>query len=311
MDGYELAAEINIGSSADGELENYQIELQIFRGTGTNHDNVIYLGSKADNWPYDIRFTSSDRETLLDFWREEYDEDGGIWWVEVPLIPASGGVKIYCFCGNPGGTDVSNGDATFRFGDDFEDSSVDTTKWTVTGGSAEDSGRISVYKTTTSEGGTASLVSKSTFARPARVIMAVYATPDGTTSDMAWRGGLISGTNRVGITGAQSSVRRFTTRYGTNTLDQSRSTDFSTIHRYRLEWRDGKVEHFVDGELEASTTDNQYIPSVALPVDYLAYYGSGSGQYIYIYYVWVLAHTANPPTVSTATTRARSTALWW
>lgn len=305
MDGYELAAEINIGSSADGELKKYQIELQIFRGTGTNHDNVIYLGSKADNWPYDIRFTSSDRETLLDFWREEYDEDGGIWWVEVPLIPASGGVKIYCFCGNPGGTDVSNGDATFRFGDDFEDSSVDTTKWTVTGSYEERSGRISVYKTTV---GNASLVSKSTFARPARVIMAVYATPDGSTSNMAWRGGLVSEPNRVGIRAVQGSVRTFTT-YGTNTLDQSRSTDFSTIHRYRLEWRDGKVEHFVDGELEASTTDNQYIPSVALPIEYLAYYGSGSGQYIYIYYVWVLAHTANPPTVST--TRARSTALWW
>jgi len=307
MDGYKLAAEINIGSSADGELENYQIELQIFRGTGTNHDNVIYLRSKADNWPYDIRFTSSDRETLLDFWREEYDEDGGIWWVEVPLIPASGGVKIYCFCGNPGGTDVSNGDATFRFGDDFEDSSIDTTKWTVTGSAVEHSGRISVYKT--SSGGTASsLVSKSTFARPARVIMAVYATPDGATTDMAWRGGLTSGTNRVNIRGIWPSTRRFTT-YGTNQLDQPRSTDFSTIHRYRLEWRDGKVEHFVDGELEASTTDNQYIPSVALPIEYLAYYGSGSGQYIYIYYVWVLAHTANPPTVST--TRARSTALWW
>lgn len=305
MDGYELAAEINIGSSADGELKKYQIELQIFRGTGTNHDNVIYLGSKADNWPYDIRFTSSDRETLLDFWREEYDEDGGIWWVEVPLIPASGGVKIYCFCGNPGGTDVSNGDATFRFGDDFEDSSVDTTKWTVTGSYEERSGRISVYKTTV---GNASLVSKSTFARPARVIMAVYATPDGSTSNLAWRGGLVSEPNRVGIRAVQGSVRTFTT-YGTNTLDQSRSTDFSTIHRYRLEWRDGKVEHFVDGELEASTTDNQYIPSVALPIEYLAYYGSGSGQYIYIYYVWVLAHTANPPTVST--TRARSTALWW
>lgn len=310
MYGYKRAAEINIGSSADGELENYQIELQIFRGTGTNHDNVIYLGSRADNWPYDIRFTSSDGETLLDFWREEYDEDGGIWWVEVPLIPASGGVKIYCFCGNPGGTDVSNGDATFRFGDDFEDSSVDTTKWTVTGNVAEDSGRISVYKTTTSGDGTASLVSKRTFARPARVIMAVYATPDGSTSDMAWRGGLISGTNRVGINGAQSSVRQFTTR-GTNTLNQPRSTDFSTIHRYRLEWRYGKVEHFVDGELEASTTDNQYIPSEALPIDYLVYYGSGPGQYIFIYYVWVLAHTANPPTVSTATTRARSTVFWW
>lgn len=309
MDGYELAAEINIGSSADGELENYQIELQIFRGTGTNHDNVIYLGSKADNWPYDIRFTSSDRETLLDFWREEYDEDGGIWWVEVPLIPASGGVKIYCFCGNPGGTDVSNGDATFRFGDDFEDSSIDTTKWTVIVGVAEHSGRISVFKKSSGEI-PAYLVSKSTFARPARVIMAVYATPDGSTSDMAWRGGLISGTNRVGIGGAQPSVRRFMT-YGTNTLDQPRSTDFSTIHRYRLEWRDGKVEHFVDGELEASTTDNQYIPSVALPIDYLVYYGNGPGQYIYIYYVWVLAHTANPPTVSTATTRARSTVFWW
>jgi hypothetical protein len=49
--------------------------------------------------------------------------------VRVPTIPASSTKTIYVYYGNPNATSASNGDATFDFFDDFEGTSLDTSKW--------------------------------------------------------------------------------------------------------------------------------------------------------------------------------------
>lgn len=64
---------ISIPSSVDGELTNYQLQITIVKGSGSNSGSAIYLDDDAKNWPDDIRFTSSDGTTLIDFWREESD----------------------------------------------------------------------------------------------------------------------------------------------------------------------------------------------------------------------------------------------
>lgn len=131
--GYTHKIKIPVGSSSDGELTNYQIKLILVKGAGTNTSTTAYLDNHCLNWPYDIRFTSADGTTLIDFWREEYDETDGTWWIEVPTIPASGGTAVYLYYGNSGATDVSNGDNTFEFFDDFPGSSLDTDKWNYSG----------------------------------------------------------------------------------------------------------------------------------------------------------------------------------
>ncbi|MFZ8804232.1 MAG: DUF2341 domain-containing protein, partial [Candidatus Calescibacterium sp.] len=73
----------------------------------------------------DIRFTDSDGSTLLNYWQEA----DGRFWVKVPYIPANSTKTIYVYYGNPSATSLSNGDATFDFFDDFEGTSLDTTKW--------------------------------------------------------------------------------------------------------------------------------------------------------------------------------------
>lgn len=55
-------------------------------------------------------------------------------WVKVPLIPANGETKIILYYGNPSATDASNGELTFEFFDDFEDASIDGTKWYINHG---------------------------------------------------------------------------------------------------------------------------------------------------------------------------------
>jgi hypothetical protein len=53
-------------------------------------------------------------------------------WVKVPFIPASTTKTIYVYYGNPSATSTSNGTATFDFFDDFNDNSIDTSKWIET-----------------------------------------------------------------------------------------------------------------------------------------------------------------------------------
>jgi hypothetical protein len=73
----------------------------------------------------DIRFTDSDGSTLLNYWQEA----DGKFWVKVPNIPASSTKTIYVYYGNPSATSLSNGDNTFEFFDDFNGTSLDTSKW--------------------------------------------------------------------------------------------------------------------------------------------------------------------------------------
>ncbi len=105
------------GANASGQtysmrLINYQMPLTIVQGAGTDSGATVYLGSRALTWPNDIRFTPSDGETLLDFWREESDATDGTWWIEFDIIPA-GGATFYLYYGKASDTDASNAANTF------------------------------------------------------------------------------------------------------------------------------------------------------------------------------------------------------
>ena len=76
----------------------------------------------------DIRFTDLDN-TLLPYWIESHDASSAIVWVKVHTIPTTGS-QIYLYYGNPGAESLSNGYATFPFFDDFDGSSVNSTRWT-------------------------------------------------------------------------------------------------------------------------------------------------------------------------------------
>lgn len=140
LSGYEKCLSIPIGSSDDGQLTNYQIKLTLVKGSGTNSGNTIYLNNENLNWPNDVRFsTDEDGNTLIDFWREEYDATDGTWWVEVPTIPASGGTTIYLHVGDADAPDASDASATFVFFDGAEYSDSPTNHgWTYSTSSTPD-----------------------------------------------------------------------------------------------------------------------------------------------------------------------------
>ena len=115
---YRKSHEI-VGSTA-GAQTNYQVLIIVHYESGTDYnDNTksppeghVYVDGKSRADFQDIRFTKDDGVTELDYWfenEETAEADGyGIFWVEVPSIPASPDTAtIYVYYGNPTATTTS------------------------------------------------------------------------------------------------------------------------------------------------------------------------------------------------------------
>lgn len=100
-------------------LSNYQIKI-----------TVPYLSAMQPDFD-DVRFTSADGKTLLDYWLEEKtDSTTATFWVEVASLPASANTSIYYYYGNTIAGTLSNGTNTFLKFDHFDDASIDV-QWTA------------------------------------------------------------------------------------------------------------------------------------------------------------------------------------
>lgn len=115
LPGWNVSQAININNTSNPvTLTNYQVRVDL---TAANFD---FAHARADGG--DLRFTDSDRTTLLSYWIQSYisaTRTASI-WVRVPEIPASSIKTIYLWYNNYAATTTSNGDATFEFFDDFE-----------------------------------------------------------------------------------------------------------------------------------------------------------------------------------------------
>jgi hypothetical protein len=122
-----------IEGTTAGAQTNYQMQLTVQYGAGTDATSTVYCNSKCNTDFSDIRFTSSNGTTLLDYWIENSTTSvSANVWVEVPLIPASpGGTMTYMYYGNNEATSASNGTNTFLVYDNFSDS--DMSDWTMLG----------------------------------------------------------------------------------------------------------------------------------------------------------------------------------
>jgi hypothetical protein len=136
LTGWQYRKKINLTGSV-GAGTNYQVLLKVGESSGASGYDFHVNGHSANfpsgkNQGGDLRFTANDGITLLDFWVESVagtspNRVANI-WVEVSADLGTN-QSIYCYYGNPNATNVSNGDNTFLFFDDFEGSSLDTTKW--------------------------------------------------------------------------------------------------------------------------------------------------------------------------------------
>jgi len=109
----------------NGYSENYQMKINVTYSSGGDVDCEGHCQADFD----DIRFVDIDNSTELSYWRETYaSSDYAIFWVNVSADAISDG-KILMYYGNSTATDASDGDNTFLLFDDFNDGSLNTTKW--------------------------------------------------------------------------------------------------------------------------------------------------------------------------------------
>ncbi|MFA5296278.1 MAG: DUF2341 domain-containing protein [Methanoregulaceae archaeon] len=114
------------GSQQFGTID----ETRIYTRALTPIEIVNHYDSRANLDYGDIRFTSSDGKTELNYWKEK----DGTFWVKIPSI-VSGSNTIYMYYGNASAASTSNGDNTFPFFDDFLGSSLNAGKWGTLAGS--------------------------------------------------------------------------------------------------------------------------------------------------------------------------------
>ena len=117
-----------VDGSTAGLLSNYAVRVIAYYGSGADSGENVYLDGNCRADFGDIRFTSSDGSTFLDYWLEKkIDSNQAVFWVEIDSIPASpGSTTTYIYFGEPSATTTSNGKNTFDWFDDFVlDSSID------------------------------------------------------------------------------------------------------------------------------------------------------------------------------------------
>jgi len=74
----------------------------------------IQYDSDMNNDFSDLRFTDSDKVTLISYWVESYvQSDHAVVWIKIPSIPASSVKTIYMYYGNPQASSESNPGDTF------------------------------------------------------------------------------------------------------------------------------------------------------------------------------------------------------
>ena len=141
---------------------DYQIRFQVYRSTGTDTATDVYIGTNCQEDFSDIRWTDSTGidEGLYDYWIETPTTSTvATCWVKMRYLPANSATTVYLYYNNPNGVSAySSGSNTFQFFDDFPGTSVDKSKWTVSGAG------VTVADSIVSISGAETIISVSSFA---------------------------------------------------------------------------------------------------------------------------------------------------
>ena len=100
--------------------------------------NITYASGMNSNFN-DLRFTND--TTSVDYWIEtNVSSKWAYVWINVPYLPSSPNVTISMYYGSGDTTSTQNGVATFPFFDDFNDNSLNTSKWQIYSGTITETG---------------------------------------------------------------------------------------------------------------------------------------------------------------------------
>ncbi|HEX59179.1 MAG TPA: DUF2341 domain-containing protein [Methanomicrobia archaeon] len=265
---------------SDGELTDFQVLVVL------NSTNFDFSKAKADGG--DVRFVDEDDATKLSYWIEEWDaaaETARI-WVKVPSIPA-GNKTIYIYYNNSEAVSESDGEAVFEFFDDFEGTSLDTSKWSVSGdGTVEVANSI---VTVTGSAGTTELVTGvDYFSRPA-ILEAKALTSDANWVTICFTSS--DNQDRCQYLDTGSDIWR--TWVGGTAYDLTRTVTLDVWRRLTIKYSASAVQYIVDGNLDAEETT--HIPSTDMRLQFGA---DNSDVYVKLDWIAVRKYASPEPSVS-------------
>ena len=109
LSGYNYRREHRIVGSTEGYLENYGINMTVYRTTGTTTGNKIYVGSNCRADYNDIRFVNKATGEVLQHAKTGEVTNGMGFTVKVPYLGKNANYDIYVYYGNSAATtDVSS-----------------------------------------------------------------------------------------------------------------------------------------------------------------------------------------------------------
>ena len=109
-------------AQAPGAGTNYQVNVTVHYGAGSDSANHIYVDGKSQVDFDDIRFTSSDGTTLLDYYPYEvHNSDNATFFVEIPGNLTASSQTIYVYYNNTDAISIGDLQSTFINGSDSFD----------------------------------------------------------------------------------------------------------------------------------------------------------------------------------------------
>ena len=123
LSGWSKRQAIVLTGGSSGAQVDFQVEL-----------TVAYESDMKSDFS-DLRFTKSDGTTLLDAWMESYTAStSATVWVETDTPENTVESDIYMYYGKADALSDWNFDGTFIFGDPFNNTALNTTRWTTVDG---------------------------------------------------------------------------------------------------------------------------------------------------------------------------------
>ncbi len=232
---YRKQHKIN-GSSA-GNQTNYQMNITVINGSGTDSGATLYIDNKARSDFGDIRFINS-TDYELDYWIEKnYTGENATFWVEIPFISNVTDNTIYIYYGKNDATTTSNGTNTFIFFDDFLGVALDTNKWSSIGSvSVSDS-----ICTVTRSGGINSWIKSLDFVSTNDTATRSYYRP---VTRRVWMQNAYDDDNTMSIhhISTDDALEITSEEAGTNEQDRPETTDHTNYRTYEIR-RIGGTSH--------------------------------------------------------------------
>jgi len=125
---YDANLQYRINSSIPDGMRPYPLSINLSNATGTNNATHIFLNGNTTNFS-DLRCVL-ENTSLLPYWIE--NQTAGSGWAKIWVNLTANGT-VYLYYGNNTYGNLSNGETTFNYFDNFTQTGINTTKWTVAG----------------------------------------------------------------------------------------------------------------------------------------------------------------------------------